>query len=403
MKVLFIHQSFPGQFIHLSGHLAADGKNKVVALGMADNLVPSGVEYRRYHLLRKQSELMHPLLADQEIKVLRAEACTAAMMKLKAEGFVPDVVIAHPGWGESLFVKEVFPRTRLIVYCEFYYATEGLDIDFDPEMPAPSFQQRCQLRMRNAINLLSIEAADMGIAPTQWQKSVWPEFVQHKIQVIHDGIDTAQLKFDPTASIRLGANEYHPELELSKDVPVFSYMARNLEPVRGFHIFMRTLPEVLRQCPDAHALIIGGDGISYGSPPEEGGSWKEKMLRELDGQLDMSRVHFVGQVPYSIWLKTLSITRVHCYWTTPFVLSWSLLEAALAGVPVVASDTPPVREFSDELNIKLVDFFDNRGFAEEAINRINVGGRNELRKEDQYFFDIQTNIVLFFKTLELSM
>lgn len=402
MNVLFIHQSFPGQFIHLSRHLASDPGNRVVALGMYDNPVPAGVEFHRYQLLRRQSDNIHPLLADQEAKVLRGEACTAAMMKLKSEGFLPDVVIAHPGWGESLFVKDVFPRARLIVYCEFYYANEGRDVDFDPEMPKLSFQQRCQLRMRNAVNLLSIEAADLAIAPTQWQKSVWPDFVQNKIHVIHDGIDTAKLSYDPNATIQLAANAYHGDLTLTKDIPVFSYMARNLEPVRGFHIFMRTLPEILNRCPDAHALIIGGDGISYGSPPEEGGSWKEKMLRELDGQLDMSRVHFVGQVPYSIWLKTLSITRVHCYWTTPFVLSWSLLEAALAGVPVVASDTAPLMEFNNKLNFAQFDFFDRQGFTDEIVDRLKASNRINVSKDTLSLMDVETNISQIIEVLNLS-
>lgn len=381
MNVLFIHQSFPGQFIHLSRHLASDPGNRVVALGMYDNPVPAGVEFHRYQLLRRQSDNIHPLLADQEAKVLRGEACTAAMMQLKNEGFQPDVVYAHPGWGEALFVKDVFPHAKLIVYCEFYYAAEGRDVGFDPEMPALSFQQRCALRMRNSINLLSIEAADLGIAPTQWQKSVWPDFVQHKIQVIHDGIDTEALQFDENAELRLAANCYRPELVLNRSTPIVSFMARNLEPVRGFHIFMRALPQVLQLCPGAHVILIGGDGISYGAAPIDGISWKDLMLQELDGQLDMRRVHFVGQVPYDIWIKTLSLSRLHFYWTTPFVLSWSFLEAALFGQRILASATPPVSEFAPLFDIQTVDFFDVASASAQIVKRLSDTSSNPVKMD----------------------
>jgi glycosyltransferase involved in cell wall biosynthesis len=363
VKVLFIHQNFPGQFVHLAGVLARDKHNKVVALSIYKLPVPPGVELRTYTMLRPSVPETHPLLQDQEAKVLRAEACAAAAMQLKRDGFVPDVIVAHPGWGESLLIKEVFPQARLIIYCEYYYAVEGQDVGFDPEIPAMTFQQRCKLRLRNATNLLSLDMADAAISPTQWQKSTFPKAWHDKIHVIHDGIDMAQLKPNPKASLRLAANAHRSELVLKPGMEVVSFVARNLEAVRGFHQFMRVLPAVLRQRPEAHAVIVGGDGLSYGGLAPDGRGWKEYMMDEVGAQLDMRRVHFVGKIPYGAYLNLLNVSKVHTYWTTPFVLSWSLLEAALHGILVIASNTQPVAEFADQLGINTYDFFDRDGFV----------------------------------------
>lgn len=370
MNILFIHQNFPGQFVHLAAELGRSKRNRVVALSIHRQAVPAGVELRCYTMLRQSVPDTHPLLKDQEAKVMRGEACAAAMLQLRHEGFVPDVVVAHPGWGEALFVKDVFPRARLIVYCEFYYAAEGRDVGFDPEMPSINFQQRCQLRMRNSTGLLSLEAADVAISPTEWQKSTWPLALQDKIRVIHDGIDITRLKPNPKARLQLAANAHRGEIVLKPGMEVLTYCSRNLEAVRGFHMLMRVLPELMRQRPDSHVMIVGGTDVSYGAPAPDGSGWKDYMLREVGAELDMRRVHFVGKIPYAVYLDLLNVSKVHAYWTTPFVLSWSLLEAALHGVPVIASNTPPVAEFAGRLGIGMVDYFDRSGFAEALASQL---------------------------------
>jgi glycosyltransferase involved in cell wall biosynthesis len=369
VKVLFIHQNFPGQFGHLAADLARDPANQVVALTMSAHPAPAGVAVRRYALLRPSAPETHPLLAHQESHVLRAEACASAAFQLRNDGFTPDVIVAHPGWGEALFIKDVFPQARLVVYCEFYYALEGQDIGFDPQEPAPSFAQRCMVRLKNTTNLLSMEIADAAISPTQWQKNTYPQWARQKIEVIHDGIDLAALAHDPDARLSVGTAG-GGQLTFQPGEEVLSYVARNLEPVRGFPVFMRTLPEVLRRRPKAHAIVVGGDQISYGRAAPNGRSWKEHMLAEVGGELDLTRVHFLGQVSYQRYLQLLSISRVHAYWTTPFVLSWSFLEAALGGLPVVASDTAPVREFAPQLGVDTIGFFDQQGFASALCGKL---------------------------------
>jgi len=382
MKVLFIHQSFPGQFAHLAQDLARNKKNKVVSLGMEKLPAPPGVEARQYSLLRRPAAEAHPLLREQESKILRAEGCAAAAMRLKQEGFEPDVIIAHPGWGEALFIKDVFPRAKVVLYCEYYYATEGQDVGFDPEDPPLTLESRCALRLKNTTNLLSMEIADAAISPTQWQKSTYPAWAQERITVIHDGINFDRLKHDPKSSLKLDTKT--GPLAVKAGDEVLTYVARTLEPIRGFHIFMRTLPEVMKRRPKARVLIAGADDRGYGYPAPGGKTWRERLLAEVGADLDMSRINFVGRVPYQAYLGMLNVSRVHAYWTAPFVLSWSYLEAATSGLKVVASDTPPVREFSDRLGTSTVGFFDKGAYADalvEALSR-KAGPRKQIKLEE---------------------
>jgi glycosyltransferase involved in cell wall biosynthesis len=235
-----------------------------------------------------------------------------------------------------------------------------------------TLEQRYKLRLKNTTNLLSLEAADVAIAPTEWQRSTYPLWAQSKIAVIHDGIDLERLNHRPKARLRLAANEWHPQLDLSVGDEVLTYVARNLEPVRGFQVLMRALPDVLARRPKAHVLIVGGDDVGYGHLAPAGLSWRTHLLNELDSQIDRSRVHFLGRVPEQTYLDLLSISRTHVYWTTPFVLSWSFLEAALAGVPMLASATPPVQEFAAQMGVQTLDFFDSSGFAQAIAERLSA-------------------------------
>ena len=375
MKILFIHQNFPGQFVHLAGALAGNQQNRVVALGMNERPVPPGVELRRYSLLRERQPETHPLLQEQESHVLRAEACASAAFQLKHEGFEPDIIVAHPGWGEALFIKDVFPHARLLIYCEYFYALEGQDVGFEPNEAPLTFQQKARLRLKNTTNLLSLNIADAAISPTQWQKSTYPAWAQEKISVIHDGIDTARLRFDPDA--RLTLQEPGGRIELAPGDEVLTYVARNLETTRGFHMLMQALPEVLEKRPQAHAVIVGGDEISYGYHAPNGMSWKAHMLATVGKRLDMSRVHFVGKIPYAHYLALLSITSVHAYWTTPFVLSWSFLESCFSGAHIVASATPPVQEFASLFSVETHPFHDTQAFSDAMVRALAAPVRRQ--------------------------
>jgi len=366
MRVLFVHQNFPGQYLHLAPALAARG-DAVTALTIEQHGPPlPGVRVVRYETKRGSSQAIHPWAADIETKIIRGEAAARAAAALRAQGYLPDVICAHPGWGEALFLKDVFPDARMLSFIEFYYRADGADFGFDPEFAEKELTGRCRLRMKNANSLLSLEAADWCVSPTRWQASTVPEPYRGRFSVIHDGIDTDRVRPDPRARIDLAK----AGLTLRPGDEVITFVNRNLEPYRGFHVFMRALPEIQRRRPRAITLIVGGDEVSYGRRLPEGQTWRQRMLAEVGDRLDMSRVRFLGRIAYPDFLAMLQVSAVHIYLTYPFVLSWSMLEAMAAGCAVVASATAPVEEvIRDGDNGLLVDFFSTAGIA-EAVDRV---------------------------------
>lgn len=371
MKFLFIHQNFPAQFKNMAPQLARLG-HEVIALTPRNLGTENwgGVRIVNYDIQQASGTNLHRWLTDLETKTIRGEACFHAAMKLKREGFSPDRIIAHHGWGESLFLKEVWPQARLGIYCEFYYNVDGFDVGFDPEHSNVRDDERARLRMRNANNLMHFDIADAGLSPTEWQKSTFPTSFRDKISVIHEGIDTEVLR--PNDQVRLRIGE---KVDVRKGDPIITFVNRNLEPYRGYHVFMRAMPTLLKAHPTARVLIVGGDEVSYGSAPPAGRTWKDIYLDEVRPSLsleDLSRIHFLGKISYEQFVSVLQISMVHVYLTYPFVLSWSLLEAMSVGCSIVASDTAPVREvISHDEDGVLTDFFNPQKISQEIQNLLN--------------------------------
>jgi glycosyltransferase involved in cell wall biosynthesis len=369
MKILFIHQNFPGQYLHLAAALAADPGNEVVAIGEQRNVTrrpqPHGVNLHTYAAIPDPSPHTHHYLRDFENAVRRGQAVARLALTLRRRGFVPDVICAHPAWGEALYLKDVYPQSTLLAYAEFYYHAQGADCGFDAEYPA-GFDDALRLRTRNAAQLVSLETCDRAISPTEWQKRQYPELIRARISVMHDGIDTHRVSPDPQATVTL------PQigLTLTPQDEIITYAARNLEPYRGFHSFMRSLPHILRARPRAQVLIVGGNEVSYGRKPPQGATYRSQMLEEIGADIDHKRVHFLGRISYATFLQTLRVSSAHVYLTYPFVLSWSMLEAMAAGCVVIGSRTPPVQEvIQDGQNGLLVNFFSPQNIA-ECVNEV---------------------------------
>ncbi|KJV05568.1 glycosyltransferase family 4 protein [Methylocucumis oryzae] len=364
MRLLFVHQNFPGQFKHLAPTLAQNPKHEVVAMMINDHAVDKSIRVVRYKPARGSTPNIHPWVADIETQTIRAEAAFRTALKLKQDGFTPDVIIAHPGWGESMFLKDVWPNAVLAMYCEFFYHAEGYDVGFDPEFHTTDPGGICRLRLKNINNLIHFQIVDAGISPTYWQASSFPEPFRSKISVIHDGIDTTAIKPNPEVFLTLNGQK-----TLTKQDEVITFVNRNLEPYRGYHIFMRALPEILKQRPNAHVVLVGGNDVSYGSKAPNGQKWRDIFLNEVKDNLDLSRVHFVGYIAYQHFIPLLQLSTVHVYLTYPFVLSWSLLEAMSAGCAIVASNTPPLLEaIKHNETGRLVDFFDAAHLANTVID-----------------------------------
>ena len=366
MKILFIHQNFPGQFKFLAPALVKQG-HTVVAMTMQKTEAKEwqGVRLAPYTATRGTTPKVHPWISDFETKTIRAEACFRAALRLRAEGLNPDLIVSHHGWGESLFLKDVWPQAKLAIYCEFYYHPRGADVGFDPEFPAEDAGEVCRLRLKNLNNLLHFEVADAAISPTHWQASTFPEPFRSKITVVHDGIDTEAVAPNLAVTLTLNGN-----IKLTRADEVITFVNRNLEPYRGYHIFMRALPELLKRRPQARVLIVGADDVSYGARPAEGKKWKDIFASEVRPQIsdaDWARVHFLGHIPYQHFIPLLQLSTVHVYLTYPFVLSWSLLEAMSVGCAIVASDTQPLREAIRHNDTgRLVNFFDVPGLANDV-------------------------------------
>jgi glycosyltransferase involved in cell wall biosynthesis len=360
MNFLFVHQNFPGQYLHAVHYLAQTGHN-VVFLTQENRQRIAGVRKIVYQPGPRQPG-GHPYLNDLEAGMRNALAVAAACEGLRRDGFRPDLMIGHNGWGETLYLKEVWPEVPLLGYFEFYYHSRGSDVGCDPEFPGGA-DDGLRLRMRNAINLLGLETADWGQTPTEWQYFQYPERYRTHLSIMHEGVDTGRLHPEPTAQIWLEGG-----LSLSREDEVITYSARNLEPYRGFHTLMRALPRVLRERPRAQVVIVGGDGVSYGRPPTQASSWREQMLAEVAGELDLDRVHFVGHLPYDQYVFVLQTSALHVYLTYPFVLSWSLIEAMSTGCLVLGSATPPVQEvIRDGENGYLVPFPDADALARRIV------------------------------------
>ena len=395
MQILILHQNFPGQFLHLAPALVAQGHEvHALVLRKATAREWQGVRLHSYSPSKGNAPTIHPWLLDLESKVIRGDAVFRKCLELAASGLKPDVVLAHPGWGESLFVKEVWPLTRVGLYCELHYNETGNDINFDPEFLSDDAGDTCRLRLKNVNNLLHFPIADAAVSPTRFQADTFPEPFRSKIRVLHDGIDTSLIAPNEAAVFNLDGFK-----SLSREDEVITFANRNLEPYRGYHVFMRSLPKLLKRRPNAQIVIVGADGVSYGRRAPDGTTWKALYADEVRGQIDdadWARVRFVGHLPHEKYISLLQISSVHIYLTYPFVLSWGMLEAMSAGCAIVGSDTEPVREFithgEDGL---LVPFFDGDGLVDSVTQLLeNPQRRTELgqkaRQKIQYFYDLKS-------------
>jgi len=350
VNILFIHQNMPGQFRHLIARLAALGRDRIVCIGRREDFSPPGIGRVTYTLPGSGLPEANLFLAPLDLAVRHGLQVVRACDALARNGFQPDLIVAHPGWGESLYVKQVYPRAPLLHYCEYFYAPHGADINFDPT-DQQDLTADCVTATRNAPLLLGLAACDWGMSPTVWQKTRHPAVWHDRISVRFDGIDTNAAAPDRSAAFVLPDG-----VTVRPGDEVVTYVARGLEPYRGFPSFMRALPAILRARPAARIVIAGSDEVSYGKPPPDGLTWRQHMLNEV--AIDPARVHFLGRLSREAYLRLLQVSAAHVYLTVPFVLSWSMLEAMAAGCLIVGSATPPVQEvIADGENGVLVDFF----------------------------------------------
>lgn len=397
MRVLFLHPNFPAQFRHVAAALGKDPNNQVV-FGTKNERpewkIP-GVTKALFKPSRNPHPSTHHYVRPLESGVLYGQAVYRIAEQLKAKGFVPDVVYGHSGWGPTLFMKDAFPDTPLMCYFEWFYRARGADADFDPADPLKP-DDLCRIRTKNAPMLLDLYSSDWGLSPTYWQKSQFPQEFQDKITVLHDGVDTEYFQPNEEAKLVL------PDLDLSGADEIVTYVSRGMEPYRGFPEFIESIAYLQEKRPNCHVVIVASERVCYGKALPNKKSYKQHMLEKIP--LDMSRVHFVGTLPYGLYKQVLQASDVHVYLTRPFVLSWSMMEAMSSGCLVVGSDTAPVREIiRDGENGLLVDFFSPKQIADRVCEVLDHPTRmSELRtKARQTIVEQYSHAVLLPKHLQL--
>ncbi len=366
MKYLFVHQNFPGQFLHIVRHLTAQQRHDIVFITEPNRNQINGVRkvpYRRPALAAAQT---HPVARDLDSAVRRAEVVARTAHNLKGLGYTPDIIVGHHGWGELLNLTDVWPGVPLLGYMEFYYQVDAADVGFDPEFLLDRSEYP-RVRAKNAVNHLAFANGGSGLTPTKWQLSTYPAWMQQGITLLPEGVDLDICKPDPKVRrqpMSIG------DMRIAPSDKLVTYVSRDLEPYRGFHLMMRAVPHLLRARKDIRVVIVGGNGVSYGAMPPQG-TWKDAMLAELGKEIDPARVIFPGRIEYDVYVRMLQRSDAHVYLTYPFVASWSLREALAMGCAVIGSDTEPVREFiTHEENGLLANFFDPAGLAAKVLQVI---------------------------------
>ena len=114
MRLLFVHQNFPGQYRHLAAHYAGAG-HEVVALGEKENLARTSRGFPGVKLFGYEAAARTTTQAPSKRRVAarhaaRPRASPPPPRALRRAGFRPDLVFAHIGWGEALFLKDIFPE-----------------------------------------------------------------------------------------------------------------------------------------------------------------------------------------------------------------------------------------------------------------------------------------------------
>ncbi len=366
--VLFVHNTFPGRFAFLAEALLARGDTVGAIAGFGEGGYP-GVTFRKYRVAQGSTPNLYRPAVRAEADLLRGCAAAAEAQALKAQGFTPDLIISHPGWGESLMMREVWPHARQILQGEFYYRSHGADTHFDPEFETDTSPEAdYRIHAKNMGVTLSAMDADAIVCPTPFQGSLYPKPLQPLVKVIHEGVDVDRARPLEQPGLKLSDGRV-----LDRSTPVVTFINRRFEPMRGFHTMMRALPHFLRDAPDAQVLMIGADEKGgYGPGAPDGRTWGQVFLAEQGAGIDRTRVHFVGPIAYDLMVQALNLGRAHVHFTYPFVLSWSLIDAMACGALILGSDTAPVRDaVEDGVNGRLLNFFDAEGLARAMTEAVS--------------------------------
>jgi glycosyltransferase involved in cell wall biosynthesis len=258
----------------------------------------------------------------------------------QAEGWTPSAIVATSAWGDALHLRQIWPEAALVVYPELWATPGSLGYGFDGRLGRVPVALQRSMDRQNLLALAALVACDAAVVPTRFQRDTFPAVFQPRLRVIHEGVNTLQACPDAEASLELMDGRV-----LRCGDPIVSYASRTLEPLRGLRTFMAALPALLRAHSTVQVVIAGdAQGSGYGAASSHPQGHAAALLEELGPQLDPKRVHFAGWMPHAQLLRLFQLTAVHVYYTYPYTLSWSLLEAMACAAAVVGSTPGPVEE-----------------------------------------------------------
>jgi len=362
IKILFIHPNFPGQFKHLINELVKTPNAELAFITSKPDADMEGVNIQVYETPKIDNGKTHRYLRGAHSNLYTAQEVTKSGLLLKQSGFIPDAVVGHIGWSSTIFMKELFPKTKVIAYCEWFFRPETAWETFAGE--PLSIDKKASIKIQNTSTILGLQDMDVGVSPMRWQRDTHPEYARRNIEIIHEGIDTEVCK--PRSRSHLNI----PGANLPKDAKIVTYISRSLEPARGFFTFMESVQELCKLDKDVQFVVVGRERSAYSQSTGSGPSYKEQALERYD--CDWSRVHFTGKLSYEHYLQVLSNSMVHIYLSSPLFLSWSMLEAMACGCTLVSSNNAPVTEVIEhDVNGRLVSFFDAKNLSKEVHGLLN--------------------------------
>jgi glycosyltransferase involved in cell wall biosynthesis len=359
MHVLFIHQNFPAQFGHVARHLISNLGWSCSFVSQTPAGIVDGIRKVTYTNKGGARQSTHYCSRTFENAIWHAHAVYDACAAQR--DLWPDLIVGHSGFGSTLFLPELYPSVPVINYFEFYYHPHHSDMDFRPDFLPPEIDY-LRARARNAMLLLDLENCRHGYSPTRFQQQLFPVVYRPKIDVIFDGIETDIFRRLESVPRQIGGRL------IPASTRIVTYVSRGFESMRGFDIFMRVAEQIYRQHPDVVFVVVGSQRTCYGGDDKH---IKHKTFFDhvlAQSSYDLNKFIFTGLVPVSQLTEILSLSDLHLYFTVPFVLSWSLMDALACGCTVLASDTAPVREMIEHgRNGLLRDFFDVEGFGAQAV------------------------------------
>lgn len=356
INLLFVHLNFPGQFKELLNSLQKHQNVRLAFITSHQTAEFDGVDIRRYEKPEPKPQGMIHYLGSLNDNLFNAREVTKQAIELARDGFKPDAIIGHIGWCSLVFMKDVFPTAKLIGYTEWYYRWEN-SWEYFSTQKAP-MDLKAKTRMQNAPSLIGLESLDVSVTPTHWQRSVFPQTHQRKMEVIHEGIDTQVCRPQERCELKL------PSVVLGENTKIVTYIARSMEPARGFFSYMAAVEKLCKIDPNLQFVVLGRKRSAYSNGTKEGDSYQQQAMAKYD--CDWSRVHFCGKLPYQDYLQVLRNTSVHIHLSMPLFLSWSLLEAMSCGCAIVGSENAPVNEvIKHDENGRVVPFFDTNALVGE--------------------------------------